>query len=286
MELKHIVVAVDDSSVGRHALGEAIALAASAGARVTAVTAIAARPLAAPSAALSAARAAREHALPPALADLDARVRAAEPRRLGVSVTTDVTYGVPGIEICRFAEAQNADLLILGRKRRSQAERLLIGDTADAVARRSRVPCLFVPGDASVGAPVLASVDCGPRAARVVRAAWEFSAALGWPLRLLSVEPESEHGPDDLGDLLATERRQRLADTLRTAAPEAAADAVELIVRRGDAAGEVLRTTEQGGAGVLVVGYRRGGPPGVAELGSVARRLAHGAACPVLTIPL
>ena len=69
MQLNHIVVAVDDSGVGRHALAEAVALARACGARVTAFTAIAARPMAAPAAALSAARDAHEHALPPALAD-------------------------------------------------------------------------------------------------------------------------------------------------------------------------------------------------------------------------
>lgn len=286
MQLNHIVVAVDDSGVGRHALAEGVALAALSRARVTAVTAIAARPLAAPSAAMSAARDARENMLPPALADLEARVRAVVPADSGVSVTSDVTYGIPGIEICHFAELQNADLLVLGRKRRSHAERLLIGDTADAVARRSRVPCLFVPGDAPVGGPLLVAVDGGPRAARVVRAAYDLATQLGWPLRLLTVEPGTEQEPDDLGELLAADRRERLSAIFRAAVPEAPVGAAELVVRHGDVVSRVLEAAEGGGAGVLVVGYRRGGPPGVAELGSVARRLAHGAACPVLTIPL
>lgn len=286
MQLEHIVVAVDDSDVGRHALTEAIELAARVGARVTAMTAIAARPLPQPAAALSAARAARQHALPPALADLEARVRAARPAHHGVAVATDVAYGIPGIEICRFAEERGADLLVIGRKRRSQAERLLIGDTADAVARRSRVPCLFIPGHVPLGGPVLAAIDTGPRAARVTRAAHEFAAAASWPFRLLTVMPGKEQEPDDLRELLEAEGREALSATYRAAVPDAPANSAELMVRRGDVAEQVLAATEQGGAGVLVTGYRRGGPPGVAELGSVARRLAHGAACPVLTIPV
>ena len=285
MQLNHIVVAVDDSSVGRHALAEAVALARVTGARVTAVTAIAARPLAEPSAALIAARTAREQTLPPALADLEARVRAVAPPRGRVAVTADVTYGIPGVEISHFAERHDADLLVLGRKRRSQAERLLIGDTADAVARRSRIPCLFVPVDASVAAPVLVAADGGPRAARVVREAYDFAAALAWPLHLLTVEPGNGDEHRDLSQLLAAERRERLLATLRAAVPDAEPDSVELDVRHGDVVGEILAAAD-GGAGVLAVGYRRGGPPGMAELGSVARRLAHGAACPVLTVPL
>ena len=60
-------------------------------------------------------------------------------------MTTSSAYGLPGIEIGRFAEHVRADLLVLGRKQRSRGQRLLLGDTADAVARRSRIPCLFVP---------------------------------------------------------------------------------------------------------------------------------------------
>jgi len=44
-----------------------------------------------------------------------------------------IAAGVPAIEICRLAERRQADLLVLGRKQRSQLGRLLLGDTADAV---------------------------------------------------------------------------------------------------------------------------------------------------------
>lgn len=285
MQLHHIVVAVDDSGVSRHAMVEAVSLASRTGARVTAMTAIAARPIAAPAAALSAAQAAREHAMRPALDDLEARVRTASAGS-GVAPRAEVAYGVPGVEICRFAEAEGADLLVLGRKRRSQAERLLIGDTADAVARRSRVPCLFIPGDVPVAPPVLAAVDAGPRAVRVVRAAYEFAAAMRAPLRLITVEPGTSPEPEHLRALLVSERRDRVAAMLRAAVPAADPDSVELLVACGDVTAEVLTAATQTGAGVLVVGYRRGGPPAMAELGSVARRVARGAACPVVTIPL
>lgn len=286
MDLRHVVVAVDQSSVGRHALAEAVALAIRTGSRLTAMTTLAARPIAAPAAAVTAAREARQHALQPALADLHARVRAAVPRESTLEVGTEVAYGVPGIEICHFAEDRGADLLVLGRKRRSQAERLLVGDTADAVARRSRVPCLFVPGDTSVTAPVLCAIDGGPRSARVVSTAQRFAAAAGLPFRLMTADPLTNGEPADLRELLAAERRERLHAIMRAAAPDAPEDTTEFLVRHGDVVSEVLAAAEGGGAGVLAVGYRRGGPPGVAELGSVARRLAHGAACPVLTVPL
>jgi nucleotide-binding universal stress UspA family protein len=59
-----------------------------------------------------------------------------------------------------------------------------------------------------------------------------------------------------------------------------------LRVRRGDVVRELLAEASAADPTVLVVGYHRGGPPGVLEAGSVARRIAHHASCAVLTIPL
>ncbi|MGH7580864.1 MAG: hypothetical protein ACREM9_11870, partial [Gemmatimonadales bacterium] len=49
---------------------------------------------------------------------------------------------------------------------------------------------------------------------------------------------------------------------------------------------QVLAAVEAPEAEVLAIGFNRGGPPGVLEAGSTARRLAHLAPCSVLTIPL
>lgn len=284
MRFEHIVVAVDESDVGRHALVQALAVGARAGSRVTALTTVPAPRLSTASAARDAAREARRRVMAPALADLRARIRSAN--RAAVPVDANVSYGIPGIEICRFAEEQGADLVVLGRKPRTQSERLLVGDTADAVARRSRVPCLFIPPGAVVRGPVVATVGECPRASRVVAAAHGFAGALGEELRLITVEPMVEPEPPDLQELLAAEQRARLTAILHSAVPGSAAEpAPRLITARGDVVERVLETAA-GEAGVLVVGYRRGGPPAVAELGSVARRLAHGAACPVFTVPL
>jgi len=59
-----------------------------------------------------------------------------------------------------------------------------------------------------------------------------------------------------------------------------------LAIRRGDILERVLAEAQESGADVLAIGYHRGGPPGVLEAGSTARRLAHAAPCAVLTIPL
>ncbi len=63
-------------------------------------------------------------------------------------------------------------------------------------------------------------------------------------------------------------------------------DSTPLAVRRGEVLERVLAEVQETGTDVLAIGYRRGGPPGVLEAGSTARRLAHLAPCAVLTIPL
>jgi nucleotide-binding universal stress UspA family protein len=59
-----------------------------------------------------------------------------------------------------------------------------------------------------------------------------------------------------------------------------------IAVRRGEIVPEILAAVNEVDADLLVIGYHRGGPPGVLEAGSTARHLAHTAPCAVLTIPL
>jgi nucleotide-binding universal stress UspA family protein len=58
------------------------------------------------------------------------------------------------------------------------------------------------------------------------------------------------------------------------------------VILRGPIVGSLIQEVTTFRADVLVVGNHRGGPAGVIEGGSTARRLAHEAPCAVLTIPL
>ena len=60
----------------------------------------------------------------------------------------------------------------------------------------------------------------------------------------------------------------------------------EVELRRGEPAEQILATVEEQRPDVLVIGSHRGGPAGVIEAGSTARRVAHTAPCAVLTVPL
>lgn len=173
MELKHIVAATDESDAGREAVRAGLAIALRTGARVTVMRAVQVSSAQVIAAVPEAAMAMVEDWGGQALQRLEQWIEpdlpgpGAEP-----TVTTAVTFGLPGVEIARFAEHESADLLVLGRKPRSRMARLLVGDTADAVARRSRLPCLFVPTGMTTPRTVLVAVDgtdrdgrCWPRRA-------------------------------------------------------------------------------------------------------------------------
>ena len=157
--------------------------------------------------------------------------------------------------------------------------RMLLGDTADAVARRSRVPCLFVPLEAQPIRRVLVALDGTERGLRVLDSGSRFAASIGAEARAMTVEPAPAGEPRRLARALPLARSVHLQTQVRRRG-------LLLDIRRGAIVPQVLAAVEDSHADALVVGYHRGGPAGVIEAGSTARQLAHAARCAVLTIPL
>jgi nucleotide-binding universal stress UspA family protein len=195
-------------------------------------------------------------------------------------VTFSLANGLPGIEIGRFAEEVRADLVVVGRKPRTRMARLLVGDTADAVARRSRLPCLFVPPRDAPPRRVLVAVDGSERGMTVLEAADGFARQIGAELGVLTVERVHVGEPAHLAMATPATRSTRIQSRVHgTLAPR-----VE--VRRGNAAEQILTAVHERMPDVLVIGCHRGGPAGVIEAGSTAREVLHAATCAVLTVPL
>jgi len=247
MQLRHIIVATDASEAGRQAVRTGLDLSSRSAARLTVMRVVAVKALPLMGAVGTCAGAAERE---DGAAELE-RLRCwLAPELLatgrGPHLEVAVAFGDPAAEICRFAEARGADLLILGRKHRSPAARLLLGDTADRVLRRSRVPCLFVqPGTPPI-TQLLVAVDRSPQALRVFAAGRDFAAAAGAAIRVATVEETSAR--EIVPDILA-----------RTAACD---------------------------PDVLGFGYDRSEPERSGKWRSTARRLAHAAPLSVLAIPL
>ncbi|HEY7636282.1 MAG TPA: universal stress protein [Gemmatimonadales bacterium] len=289
MELHHILAATDESDAGRQAVRTAIDLMTRTPAKVTAMRVVSAEAMAVLSAA-------GEGDGPPGFGvDFDSLELGRLRRWLEADVVppgqmdlieTDITFGLPGIEICRYAERNNADLVVLGRKHRSQFSRLLLGDTADAVARRSRVPCLFVPPGRGEPRTAVVALDGTERGLAVLREACGFVRSIGGGLRVVTVERTPLGEPARLSGSLPLARSAWLQGRVNQILADERLPLGSVTVRRGEIVPEILSTVSELDVDLLVIGYHRGGPPGVLEAGSTARHLAHTAPCAVLTIPL
>ncbi|HSE67291.1 MAG TPA: universal stress protein [Gemmatimonadales bacterium] len=269
MQLNHIVAAVDRSEEGRSALGAALTLAGHATGRVTALRV---------EPPISGTRLGEDVFDPPG-PDTPPKTNSR-----GSAYEWAVRYGLPGVEIGRFAEEKGAGLVVLGRKHRSTTQRLLLGDTADETVRRSQLPCLSVrAGTNQAFTTVLAALDGSARGMAVLLAALDLSRCTGGALRVLTVE--SLLAGEVASSGVPTTRSCRLAQAVAEMCLERDGDA-PLVIRHGQVVDEILAEAASCEASVLVIGYRRGGPAGVIEAGSVARRVLHQAECAVMTVPL
>jgi nucleotide-binding universal stress UspA family protein len=276
MKLRHIVAATDESEAGRQGVRAALALSAQTGARVTIMRTVPVR--AAVLAGIPSIESTVDEAAESSVERLQ-RWLEADLAGLESRVSFAVTGGLPGVEIGRFAEREWADLLVLGRKPRSLMARLVVGDTADAVARRCRLPCLFVVGPATLPRKVLVAIDGSERAMAVLAEGESFARQVGADLHVVTVEPRHSQGPAHLPADVPDARGARLSARVR------AAVGCELEIRRGDPVAQILAAVSERRPDLLVIGCHRGGPPGIIDAGSTTRRLAHTAPCAILTIP-
>lgn len=281
MRLNHIVAAVDNSAASRDAARTAARLALQTGAELT-LLAVAPGPRPAASGSSS-------------VTPLDLVEQALGPELLsetpGLAVEVAGAYGLPQVEIGRFAENRKADLVVLGRKPRSRATRLFLGDTADAVVRRSRIPCMLVPPGFSRVSHMLVALDGSDRGFIVFDFASQLASHGTMTLSAVTVEPVWPGEPDLLAEGLLTGRSQRLSERIheklhsRKNGLSTALKTEMLQVRRGEPVEQIVATITEVGADILVLGFHRGGPAMAVEEGSVSRRLVHAAPCAVITVP-
>lgn len=132
-----ILLATDLTAASREATQRAIDLARRLGARLLIVNVLEKRRLVGGGAheRVDQARAERE-------AHLVAVVR--EARAAGITAEFLVWEGDPGGSIAAAAEAENADLVVVGTRGRSGAGRMLLGSVSDHVVRHAACPVLVV----------------------------------------------------------------------------------------------------------------------------------------------
>jgi len=277
MAWNHIIAAADDSEAGRAAVGAAFQIARQAGGRVSLLHVVAV-PV-------------RQRLVVNGAVQLEAENETAQERLRHWLASQPFTkgelnlaFGLPAIEICRFAEERKADLIVVGRKQHSERYRLFLGDTADAVARRNRVPTLFVPpGQLRLG-KILVALDGSERGMKVLEQAARFARMIDGSLNVVTVEatPAGEPAAGSPPLTRSTALQSLAASTLLMEGfPR-----VPVTIRRGNIVEEVLQEIRTGEHDVLAIGHHRGGPAWLVQNSSTAQQLGHAAPCAVLTVPL
>jgi nucleotide-binding universal stress UspA family protein len=208
--------------------------------------------------------------------------------------------GRPDAEIVALAEEIGAGLVIAGSRGRGPLKRALMGSVSNSVVRHAHCSVLVVRGNGRereyLPGRILLALDGSKEARAAARAAVEISTATDSELHVLSVTGDAPLGPytpypgpeawEVSEDVLGARKEKAQAFLRRQVEQieEAGGAVEEANLAFGAPAKEIVRTGEELGASLIVVGSRGLGTVGRTLIGSVSDSVVCHAACPVLVV--
>jgi nucleotide-binding universal stress UspA family protein len=247
MQWNHVLVGVDGTGLARHALNITGALAHEHRFRLTVVTILP-----------------PHDRLPPSL----------------VRYAPVILHGHPGVEIARLAEQLDADLIVLGRSPHRGPVNPWLGSTAEAVVRRSSVPCLLIPEGQGHFHHVIAALDGTERGFAVLDTAIALSQVLGAALEIITVESS-----ESAGSPVPETRTLRIAAELQRRSQSVTFPPLEVL--HGVPSVAVQDRLNAAGSNLLVIGVRRNGPRGgISDSSGTGRTILQSVGSSVFTVPL
>lgn len=187
--------------------------------------------------------------------------------------------------------SEGAHLVVVGSRRLSGLQRLLLGRSALAVAMHAKCPVVLLPDGARTDAegPVVVGVDGSEHAQRAADRAFWIAGVRGTSVRVVIcwylevVDGSVVTTPENPAWAQVEDKYRTIAENLLKPVRGRYPDVpYEIAVRRGDA--PQILTEESSAASLLVMGSRgRGGFRGML-LGSVTHKVIETAACPVMVI--
>jgi nucleotide-binding universal stress UspA family protein len=284
LKIKRILSPTDFSLPSTRAFERAVDLAASFGARITALHVVVRCPYSVPAdpdlpcipLPTAAGRVEREAAA----TALETFVRPFA--QTGVRIETMLREGDPTREIPAAAEALAADFVVMGSHGRSGFERFLLGSVTEKAMRRVHCPVLTVgqtPREAIVSPGfrrILCPVDLVGPSSRTTDMALALAEKNGAELTLLNV---IENLPDETWI-------EQAKGLLRCAVAETARDRVRIEdqVTVGSAGQEILRVADESRADLIVMGAYSSSPLARLFFGSTSRHVLRHAGCPVVIV--
>jgi nucleotide-binding universal stress UspA family protein len=200
--------------------------------------------------------------------------------------------------IVHRAQAQPADLLVMGTHGRSGFNRLLLGSVTEKVLRTAVCPVLTVPAAAPAMTAaavafkrILCAIDFSPSALRALRYALELGRQANgcvtvlYALEMMDLEEPGDHVGFDL-----RECRQHFADYARErlhaqlAGESTTWCEIEEAVAVDRAYKAILQTAASSKADLIVMGAQGTGGLELMLFGSNTQHVLRAALCPVLTV--
>lgn len=221
--------------------------------------------------------------------------RAERVRRQGREVETRVLHGDPAEQI--LANAGDADLIVMTTRGLGSGERRLFGSVADRVARHAQAPTLLVRTEGPVDATprvsrIVVPLDGSALSREALPVAVELASLLGVPVHLVHVmEADDVRASVQAGSRAAAAharaqatQSQQMKDELEQQVRwlQSRDLAATCDVRAGQPATELLDLITPTDLVVMTTRGRGGARRWL--LGSVADKLVHEAAAPVLLV--
>lgn len=193
--------------------------------------------------------------------------------------TMVVEAGDPYQGILEGAKTRGVDLIVIGRRGRRGLARMMVGDATARVAGKADTNVLVCPRAARLWEKrILLATDGSAHSVAAAGAAGHLAKRFGLPATVISVVTSSQN------EARREDARQAVAAALARLESLGVALDGKVVEGRPDEA--IVKTAEETGADLIVVGSH--GRTGLAKvlLGSVAERVIGQTHCPVLVVKL
>jgi len=204
----------------------------------------------------------------------------------GALIKTVCEEGEAYERIIDLAEAENCELIVMGRRGLSRLERALMGSVTARVIGHSSIDVLVVPLAAEIGWKMILLATDGSRYSKVaseraIDFAFQYSGQLG-VVSVVDVPAEFYGEAPDVVEDLINKAKGYVDDVKRQA--EASGIKTEAFVMEGDAYKAILDLAKEQNANTIIMGSH--GKTGLRRLlmGSVTEKVIGYSSCPVLVV--
>ncbi len=223
-------------------------------------------------------------------------------RKKGLHAKPELQLGFPTEKFLKYAEEQKPDLIIIGAQGLRATAGILVGGVAQQVVEYAPCPVLVVraPYNGLRGVMLVTDGSASSRQAvhflgrlplPVDARLWVMHVLPPPPIPMMIVEttmgdvPIAFQASEEAAALREKEEKdgQALMDSTRKAL-QAMGKPAEGILKRGDAATEIMAVIKEQNIDLLITGSRGLSPIRSWMMGSVSRKLVHYSGCSVLVV--